>query len=93
MAVDYKIEFRDVNDDFWRVWIRDTTGVGNTTTTLKAATGSPLVIRTVNNDEDPFVPVRGKEVSIYYLNEDGSKGIGLFVNNSPMTGGRWRWNG
>ena len=36
-----------------------TTGVGNTTTTLKAATGSPLVIRTVNNDEDPFVPVRG----------------------------------
>ncbi len=88
MAVDYKIEFRDVNDDFWRVWIRDTTGVGNTTTTLKAATGSPLVIRTVNNDEDPFVPVRGKEVSIYYLNEDGSKGIGLFVNNSPDD--RWK---
>lgn len=88
MAVDYKIEFKDVNDDFWRVWIRDTTGEGNSTQSLKAATGSPLVIRTVNNDEDPFAPVRGKEVSIYYLNEDGSKGIGLFVNNSPDD--RWK---
>lgn len=87
MAVDYKIEFRDVYDDFWRVWIRDTTGVGNTVTNLKAATTSPLRIKTVNNAEDALTPIRAKEVQIHYLDE-GTTGVELFSGDGPDN--KWR---
>lgn len=86
MATDYKIEFRDVNDGFWRVWIKDTTGGYNTTVALTPGSASPLILRAVNNEEDKLTPLRGREATITYLNE-GSNGIAIF----NTSGGDNRW--
>lgn len=88
MANDYKIEFRDVNNAFWRVWIKDTFSTPNAVVNLKAGGDDPLRIKTVNNAEDKTAPIRAREVDIKFLNENNAVSINTFSGEAPDD--RWR---